>query len=50
MCDKCKAIDVHIVRCSRLKGQVTDKLLVDGLVDLLKGYAAEKNALHPVAA
>lgn len=50
MCEKCKEIDVQIARCERLYGQVTDKLLLDGLVDMLKGYAAQKAALHPVAA
>lgn len=50
MCKKCKEIDVHIARCERLQGQVTDKFLIDGIVDLLKEYVAEKVALHPVAA
>ena len=49
MCEKCKAIDIHIARCTRLKDLVTDQLFVDGLVDLLKGYLAEKLALHPEA-
>jgi hypothetical protein len=46
MCEKCKAIDAQIATCERLKRQVTDKLLIDGLADLLKDYSAEKAALH----
>jgi hypothetical protein len=49
MCEKCKAIDAQIASCKRLKGQVTDKLLVDGLATLLKDYSAEKVALHAEA-
>jgi len=49
MCEKCKVIDIHIARCTQLKDLVTDQLFVDGLVELLKGYLAEKLALHPQA-
>ena len=49
MCEKCKAIDINIARCTQLKELVTEQLFVDGLVDLLKGYLAEKLALHPQA-
>lgn len=47
MCDKCKELDAQIARCERLRGQVTDKLLLDGLIDLVKTYLAEKLDLHP---
>ena len=50
MCDKCRELDVQIARCKRLHGQVSDKLLLDGLIDLVKTYLAEKVALHPEAA
>jgi|HubBroStandDraft_6_1064221.scaffolds.fasta_scaffold2583540_1 hypothetical protein len=46
MCEKCKAIDAQIATCERLKHQVTDKLLIDGLANLLSDYSVEKAALH----
>jgi hypothetical protein len=50
MCNRCHELDVQIARYERLRSQVTDNRLIDGIVDMLKGYAAEKAALHPVAA
>ena len=50
MCRKCKELDVQIVRCERLRDQVTDKLLLDGLIDLVKAHLADKLALHSSSA
>jgi len=44
MCEKCKEIDVQVARCERLSGYVTDKLFVDGLAELVKGYRENRLA------
>lgn len=47
MCEKCDAIDVRIDRCRRLAASVSDKLIVDRIMDLILKLEAEKAALHP---
>ena len=49
MCNKCKQIDVQIARCERLQSQITDKFFIDGLVELVKSFVAEKTRLHRAA-
>ena len=47
MCEKCDDIDAKIVRYKRVASQINDKILQDGLADLIEKMMAEKAALHP---
>lgn len=49
MCVKCDEIDAKIIRYKRIASQMNDKLIQEGLAELLEKLRAEKALLHPAA-
>jgi hypothetical protein len=47
MCEKCDDIDAKIIRYKRLASQINDKILNDGIAQLIEKVLAEKASLHP---
>ncbi|WP_156179642.1 hypothetical protein [Bradyrhizobium sp. LTSPM299] len=47
MCEKCDDIDAKIIRYKRVASQINDKMLQDGLADLIEKMMAEKASFHP---
>jgi hypothetical protein len=47
MCGKCDDIDAKIMRYKRVASQINDKILQDGLADLIEKMLAEKASFHP---
>jgi hypothetical protein len=47
MCEKCDDIDAKIIRYKRLASQINDKILNDGIAQLMEKMLAEKASLHP---
>ena len=47
MCAKCDEIDAKIIRYKRVASQINDKVLQDGLSELLDKMLVEKASLHP---
>ena len=46
MCGRCNELDEKIARYKRLAVQITDKLTLDGIEQLIKRMKAEKVDLH----
>ena len=47
MCEKCDDIDAKIIHYKRLASQINDKILNDGIVQLIEKMLTEKASLHP---
>ena len=47
MCEKCDDIDAKIIRYKRLASQINDKILNDGIAQLIEKMLTEKASLHP---
>jgi hypothetical protein len=47
MCEKCDDIDAKIIRYKRLSSQINDKILNDGIAQLIEKMLTEKASLHP---
>ena len=47
MCEKCDDIDAKIIRYKRLASQINDKILNDGIAQLIEKVLAKKASLHP---
>ena len=47
MCENCDDIDAKIIRYKRLASQINDKILIEGIAQLIEKVSAEKASLHP---
>ena len=47
MCEKCDDIDAKIIRYKRLASQINDKILNDGIAQLIEKVLAEKPRFTP---
>ena len=47
LCVKIATIDAKIIRYKRLASQINDKILIEGIAQLIEKVLAEKASLHP---